>query len=115
MKDLYWYSAGDYFSPPPTPRFMWALAKHSPRLRSGQTRPGSPHTEAQSYLRLAVATKLLPSTQSSTHLFPRATTEDYALDSYQNLIFSIARFHEVTGLLYIERTTRNPSLKHMSR
>ncbi|KAF9787869.1 hypothetical protein BJ322DRAFT_1105910 [Thelephora terrestris] len=63
----------------------------------GQTRPESPHTEAQSYLRLAVAAKLLPSTYSSTRLFPRATTEDYALDSYQNLIFSVARFHEVTG------------------
>lgn len=63
----------------------------------GQTRSGSPHTEAQSYLRLAVATELLPSTYSPTGLFPRATTEDYALDSYQNLIFSIARFHEVTG------------------
>lgn len=62
----------------------------------GQTRPGSSHTEAQSYLRLAVATELLPSTSPSTDLFHRVTTEDYALDSYQNLIFSIARFHEVT-------------------
>lgn len=68
-------------------------------MRSGQTRPESSQTEAQSYLRLAVATKLLPSTYRSTRLFRRATTEDYALDSYQNLIFSIARFHEVTGLL----------------
>ena len=29
--------------------------------------------------------------------FSRATTETYALDSYQNILFSIARFHEVTG------------------
>ena len=27
----------------------------------------------------------------------RATTENYALDSYQNLLFSISRFHEYTG------------------
>lgn len=27
----------------------------------------------------------------------RATTEEFALDSYQNLLFSIARFHEFTG------------------
>jgi hypothetical protein len=27
----------------------------------------------------------------------RVTTEEYALDSYQNLLFAIARFHEVTG------------------
>lgn len=29
--------------------------------------------------------------------FERATSEDHSLDSYQNLLFSIARFHEVTG------------------
>ena len=29
--------------------------------------------------------------------YKRATTESYALDSYQNLLFSIARFHEFTG------------------
>jgi len=29
--------------------------------------------------------------------FPRVTTETYALDSYQNLLFSLARFHEITG------------------
>lgn len=27
----------------------------------------------------------------------RDTTEEYALDSFQNLLFSIARFHEFTG------------------
>lgn len=109
MKDRCWYSVGDSF----LLEFWWDFAEHSPRLHSGQTRPGSPHTEAQSYLRLAVASKLLPSTHSSTHLFPRATTEDYALDSYQNLIFSIARFHEVTGLLSTERTTCKSFLNHV--
>jgi len=63
----------------------------------GQTRPGSVYTEAQSYFRLALAAKVLPSAHSPPRLFRRATTEDYALDSYQNLVFSIARFHEVTG------------------
>lgn len=29
--------------------------------------------------------------------FVRATTEPYALDSYQNLLFSVARFREYTG------------------
>jgi hypothetical protein len=27
----------------------------------------------------------------------RVATEEYALDSYQNLLFAIARFKEVTG------------------
>ncbi|KAF7984264.1 hypothetical protein HWV62_16108 [Athelia sp. TMB] len=60
----------------------------------GQTRAGSTTTEAESYLRLATSSGLLPPSPS-THF--RATTEDHALDSYQNLLFSIARFHEVTG------------------
>jgi len=58
----------------------------------GQTRPGATTTEAESYLRLALQSKLIPSE------FIRATTENYALDSYQNLLFSIARFHEYTGV-----------------
>ncbi|KAF7975048.1 hypothetical protein HWV62_10539 [Athelia sp. TMB] len=62
--------------------------------RGGQTRAGSTTTEAESYLRLATSSGLLPPSPS-THF--RATTEDHALDSYQNLLFSIARFHEVTG------------------
>ncbi|KAK0226181.1 hypothetical protein IW262DRAFT_1446919 [Armillaria fumosa] len=32
-----------------------------------------------------------------TRPYPRATTENYALDSFQNLLFSIARFHEYSG------------------
>ena len=47
-------------------------------------------------MRLASVSSLLPpSSHSSSAL--RATTEDHALDSYQNLLFSIARFHEYTG------------------
>jgi hypothetical protein len=44
-------------------------------------------------LRLARATGLLP----SADLFTRVTIEDAALDSFQNLLFSIARFRELTG------------------
>ncbi|KAL7415483.1 hypothetical protein BDY24DRAFT_431908 [Mrakia frigida] len=57
----------------------------------GQTRPLADQTEAQSYHHLATASSLLPPS------FPRATTEDFALDSFQNLLFSIARFHEITS------------------
>ncbi|KAJ7594674.1 hypothetical protein C8J56DRAFT_1161250 [Mycena floridula] len=56
----------------------------------GQTRSGSTTTEAESYMRLALAAKLFDRDTS-------ATTDDHALDSYQNLVFSIARFHEYTG------------------
>ncbi|KDN45177.1 hypothetical protein RSAG8_05092, partial [Rhizoctonia solani AG-8 WAC10335] len=61
---------------------------------AGQTRKPTHLTEAQSYLSLALSAGLLPSTSSQT--FVRATTEDYALDSYQNLVFSVARFRERT-------------------
>ncbi|KAI0633746.1 hypothetical protein C8Q77DRAFT_1157910 [Trametes polyzona] len=62
----------------------------------GQTRSSSTTTEAESYMRLAQISDLLPSPSSSL-ASARATTEDHALDSYQNLLFSIARFHEYTG------------------
>jgi hypothetical protein len=52
-------------------------------------------SEAESYLRLALASNLLQ--RQDLAPFARATTEDYSLDSYQNLLFSIARFHEYTG------------------
>jgi hypothetical protein len=62
--------------------------------------------EALSYLSLANALSLLPSqlpvngdgsTKSQLPLGRRATTEEFALDSYENLLFAIARFKEVTG------------------
>ena len=59
---------------------------------SGQTKKTSTTTEAESYLRLAHTAGLLPEPH-----FTRVTTEDDALDSYQNLLFSIARFYEYTG------------------
>lgn len=60
----------------------------------GQTRPSSTTTEAESYLRLALSADLFQTAGSS---FARVTTENYALDSFQNLLFSIARFREYTS------------------
>lgn len=70
------------------------------RHLSGQTRATSTSTEAGSYMRLALTAGLVPSLSSpDSRLRPvlRATTEDYASDSFQNLLYSIARFHEYTG------------------
>lgn len=53
-------------------------------------------TEGESYLRLALAS-YLPSANPPSTPFPRATTEPFALDSYQNLLFSIGRFKEYVG------------------
>ncbi|KAJ7209624.1 hypothetical protein GGX14DRAFT_551157, partial [Mycena pura] len=58
----------------------------------GQTQRASTTTEGESYLRLALKAGLF---RSDT--FRRATSENHALDSFQNLLFSIARFHEFTG------------------
>ncbi|KAH9949011.1 hypothetical protein B0H21DRAFT_689161 [Amylocystis lapponica] len=66
----------------------------------GQTRRISTTTEAESYMRLALASGLISArSMSAATAAPaiRATTENYALDSYQNLLFSVARFHEYTG------------------
>lgn len=57
----------------------------------GNTKSESPHSEASSYHRLALVTNLISPS------FARVTTEEDALDSFQNLLFSIARFHEYTG------------------
>ncbi|SPO22496.1 uncharacterized protein UTRI_01174 [Ustilago trichophora] len=92
----------------------------------GQTRPNSLQTEAESYYSLAVAANLevpviagsLSNTTSSSSSSSsvgalahanaavatrhglqdaRMTTENFALDSFENLLFSIARFREYTG------------------
>ncbi|KAH9033122.1 hypothetical protein EDB84DRAFT_107446 [Lactarius hengduanensis] len=59
----------------------------------GYTSPLSATSEGESYLRFARATGLLPPADR----FTRATTEDAALDSFQNVLFSVARFRELTG------------------
>ncbi|PWW72895.1 hypothetical protein C7212DRAFT_220448 [Tuber magnatum] len=59
----------------------------------GETKSAAgPLSEAESYYRLAHALHLL-----TPILLPRTTTEIHARDSYQNLVFSIARFHELTN------------------
>ncbi|KAG8896605.1 hypothetical protein FRB99_008803, partial [Tulasnella sp. 403] len=65
----------------------------------GQTRPKSLMTEAQSYHQLAVAAHLLesPGESKNSRVAKRAVSENFALDSFQNLLFSLARFREATG------------------
>ncbi|KAK9469269.1 hypothetical protein V1512DRAFT_255866 [Lipomyces arxii] len=53
-----------------------------------------PISEGQSYWNLAMARPTFPET---SNLPLRMTTEEYARDSYENLLFSICRFHEFTG------------------
>ena len=60
----------------------------------GYTSPLSATSEGESYLRFARVMGLLP----PAGVFTRATTEDAALDSFQNVLFSIARFRELTGV-----------------
>ncbi|KAJ4483677.1 hypothetical protein J3R30DRAFT_3836699 [Lentinula aciculospora] len=80
--------------------------KHSLVVFSGgQTRRETTTTEAESYMRLAMQANLLP------HDFIRATTENYALDSHQNLLFSIARFHEYTGAYPVRITVVGYEMK----
>jgi len=63
----------------------------------GETRSiVGPETEAQAYYKVADAMNLWPSEVGST-VRARTTTEEFATDSFENLMFSIARFHEVTG------------------
>lgn len=64
------------------------------------TRAHTDATEAISYYRLAKAGNVFAQFMPE-HLkkngeadFDRVTTEDYALDSFENVLFSIARFKE---------------------
>ena len=76
-------------------------------MTRGATRPppAPALSEGQSYLSLALALSLIPESpippvHSSTDQLPlnaSVTTEEFALDSYENLLFSVARFKEVTG------------------
>ncbi|KAF0556076.1 cytoplasm protein [Gigaspora margarita] len=64
----------------------------------GQTRPAAgPMSEAQSYYTLAQKFNLFSAEENSHLIIDRMTTEEYARDSYENLLFSICRFREVTG------------------
>lgn len=66
----------------------------------GQTRSGL--SEASSYYTIAAQTYgILPSKSVDDHtsesMYNRVTTEDFARDSFENLVFSLARFEQVTG------------------
>ncbi|GAA5974747.1 hypothetical protein JCM11641_007250 [Rhodosporidiobolus odoratus] len=70
----------------------------------GQTRPSADLTEGLGYARLAKAGNLYSQFMSDDQLrisnggdFDRVTTEDFAMDSMENVLFSIARFKEFTG------------------
>ncbi len=59
----------------------------------GETRgPVGPISEASSYFHVADAMDLWPPAVRA-----RTVTEEYATDSFENLLFSICRFKEVTG------------------
>ncbi|THH04302.1 hypothetical protein EW145_g5625 [Phellinidium pouzarii] len=86
------------------------LAEADPKsllvFSGGATQASTPISESVSYFSLAIALSLLvpPSSSSvlrpsSAHLttYERTATEEYALDSFQNLLFSIARFRTVTN------------------
>lgn len=61
----------------------------------GQTRKDvGPYSEALSYYFLAHYKQWLP---SDSQLESRVALEEYARDSFENLLFSIARFKEITG------------------
>lgn len=69
----------------------------------GVTRLGHPmQSEGQSYLTLSLANGLLKDGD-------RAFTEDFALDSFQNLLFSIARYHELAVTSGIPSSAAWPS------
>ncbi|KAK9450664.1 uncharacterized protein V1518DRAFT_411382 [Limtongia smithiae] len=68
----------------------------------GQTsRKSGPISEAQSYYNLANARKMI---ETDSNVSLRVTTEEFAKDSFENLLFSICRFHEFTGQ-YPDRIT----------
>jgi hypothetical protein len=61
----------------------------------GETRDMTgPETEGSSYYRVADAMNLWP---LHSNVRARTITEEFATDSFENLLFSICRFHEITG------------------
>ncbi|PVV00865.1 hypothetical protein BB560_004736 [Smittium megazygosporum] len=77
-------------------RGIEALNQHEGALLlfSGSSTRPLPNIHSESYGYWLAAYKL----KWITHeIIARVLTEDFALDSYQNLLFSICRFHEITG------------------
>lgn len=63
----------------------------------GQTRPIGPFSESQSYWNIARHKGWF----GYPDMAARATTEEFALDSFDNLFYSICRFKEVTSKLHL--------------
>lgn len=65
----------------------------------GQTREDvGPMSEAASYYYYAQFYQLMSSSSSSSAPALMVGLEEYARDSYENILFSICRFHEITGI-----------------
>lgn len=58
-----------------------------------QSRPAAPHSEAVGYVHAAEA----HSWWGVPHVAARTTTEEFARDSFENVLFGIARFFECVG------------------
>jgi hypothetical protein len=79
----------------------------------GETRPAAgPINEGSSYFRVADAMNLWDE-HSRGEVRTRTTTEEFAKDSFENLLFSICRFYEVTGSYPEKITTISFSFKEM--
>lgn len=75
----------------------------------GETRSVSgPQTESQAYYHVADAMNLWPDNSS---VRARTSTEEFATDSFENLLFSICRFREITGSYPKEITVVSFSFK----
>mmetsp|Transcript_13689 Transcript_13689/g.40010 ORF Transcript_13689/g.40010 Transcript_13689/m.40010 type:complete len:198 (-) Transcript_13689:4236-4829(-) len=80
----------------------------------GETRGQTgPLNEGTSYYRVADALDLwdVPGMERLSTVRERATTEEFATDSFQNLMFSICRFREVTGHYPVRITVVSFSFK----
>jgi hypothetical protein len=80
----------------------------------GETRASTgPLTEGSSYFRVADAMDLWPEDDSSaaSSVRARTVTEEFATDSFENFLFSICRFKEVTGMYPSEITVVSFSFK----
>jgi hypothetical protein len=62
-------------------------------LSGGQTRQSAPWSEARGYLALARRFAWWSNEEVAT----RATTEEFARDSFENLLFGVCRFRECAG------------------
>ncbi|KAH9165487.1 hypothetical protein EDB89DRAFT_2233359 [Lactarius sanguifluus] len=97
----------------PRTHLSYQIASEDPKallVFSGScTSPLSATSECELYLRFTRATSLLPPADR----FTRAATEDAALDSFQSVSFSVARFRKLTDA-YLARHRRRPRFQAAS-